>query len=165
MSTDQSRDARCDASGETTGMRDQPENVTDPEPPSSPHRPLSHHPVTPLTAEVQRDQLTGRHSPDHIDGIPDIKFIAPCKGPKRGGPVIVVEGREFPSDRSIHVLFGSSSALARFRAKNLLHCELPPSTVVGKVPVKLVESDLVTPVGRSCCSFLYEDNDDLELSV
>jgi hypothetical protein len=146
-------------------MRGQTLNSMNQGPLSSSHQPSNHRstPLAPTAAPLSTpgDQVT-EHSPEDIDRIPDIKFLTPCKGSKRGGPRIIVEGERFPSDRRIYVLFGASSTRATFRASNILHCNLPPSTVIGEVPVMLVENDLVTPIGRSSCNFCYED-DELEL--
>jgi hypothetical protein len=148
-------------------MRDQALNVPNQEPLPSSIRPSSHVPSVPLTAAVALPPYHAtERSPENMGEIPYIKYLAPNKGPKRGGPLIMFDGKHFPSDRKIYIRFGSSSTLARFgESSNVLHCNLPSSTVVGKVPVTLLEEDLVTLMGTSCCSFLYEDDDDLELYV
>jgi IPT/TIG domain len=115
---------------------------------------------TPLNTETTTLSHQGNRPEEDL---PEIKPVALCKGPKQGGPLIIIEGEWFPSGHEVYILFGSTSALARFSTSNILHCTLPMSTVVGEVPVTLVEDDLVTLIGRSRCSFLYEDIDNLEL--
>jgi hypothetical protein len=74
---------------------------------------------------------------------PSVIVVNPSMGPISGGSLVYIYGYGFVQDATTECLFGNLTSPAFVVNNTLIQCYLPESSLIGRVPVKLMRQNVV----------------------